>query len=208
MLDSFLSLFQQFDTSMLGDLSELDWTNIATYGALTVAFAGIVWTSSKKFVRFLWQKAEGVIGFATSTLVVVALWYTLLRVHVSISFNLDKEIFDDLLWFSAILFTPYYLLHYNLLTGFVLSVVRSGELLLDLLVFSWFPQKAEQNREKWKTRTGNVYQTWKDSINSLRGPKASQMSSLDVNQRSESTPSETSEPNSSAGNDGTPAEAG
>ena len=199
MLDSFLSLFQQFDTSMLGDLSELDWTNIATYGALTVTFAGIIWTSSKKFVRFLWQKTEGVIGFAASTLVVVALWYTLLRVHVSISFNLDKEVFDDLLWFSAVLFTPYYLLHYNLLTGFVLAVVRSVELLLDLLVFSWFPQKAEQNRTKWKTRTGNVYHTWKDRVSGLRGREAAQMSGVDVVKQPESAPLETLEPDSPTG---------
>ncbi|MEL6936850.1 MAG: hypothetical protein AAFO59_09300, partial [Cyanobacteria bacterium J06607_17] len=97
MLQSLLDLLQQLDTSMLSDLGELDWTNIATYGALTVAFAGIIWTSSKNFLKFLWQKTEGIIGFAVSTLVVVSLWYTLLRVHVSISFNLDKEIFDNLL---------------------------------------------------------------------------------------------------------------
>ncbi|MEO0397284.1 MAG: hypothetical protein AAF243_15045 [Cyanobacteria bacterium P01_A01_bin.137] len=161
MLQSLLDLLQQIDTSMLGDLSELDWTNIATYGALTVAFAGIIWTSSKNFLKFLWQKTEGIIGFAVSTLVVVSLWYTLLRVHVSISFNLDKEVFDNLLWFSAVLFTPYYLIHYNLLKGFLLAIIRSVELLLDLLVFSWFTEKAEQNRQKWRTRINNVYATWK-----------------------------------------------
>ena len=164
MLDSLLDLLQQFDTSALGDLSELDWTNIATYGALTLAVTGIIWTSSKNFVRFIWQKTEGIIGFAVSTLVIVALWYTLLRIHVSISFNLDKEVFDDFLWLAAILFTPYYLIHYKLLTGFLLTVVRSLELMLDLLVFSWFPEKAEQNRKKWRTRISNVYATWKNNI--------------------------------------------
>ncbi|MDJ0703871.1 MAG: hypothetical protein QNJ46_11380 [Leptolyngbyaceae cyanobacterium MO_188.B28] len=164
MWDSLLDLLQQFDTSAFGDLSELDWTNIATYGALILTAAGIIWTSSKNFLRFLWRKTEGIIGFAVSTLVIVALWYTLLRIHVSISFNLDKEIFDDLLWLSAVLFTPYYLIHYNLLTGFLLTVVRSLELMLDLLVFSWFPQKAEQNRKKWRDRISNVYATWKNNI--------------------------------------------
>ena len=42
MLDSLLDLLQQFDTSAFGDLSELDWTNIVTYGALTLALAGII----------------------------------------------------------------------------------------------------------------------------------------------------------------------
>ncbi|MEM9483333.1 MAG: hypothetical protein AAGA83_06535 [Cyanobacteria bacterium P01_F01_bin.116] len=164
MLQSLLDLLQQIDTSALGDLSELDWTNIATYGALTVAFAGIIWTASKNFLKLLWQKTEGIIGFAVSTLVVISLWYTLLRVHVSISFNLDKEIFDNLLWFSAILFTPYYLIHYNLLKGFVFTIVRSLELVLDLLVFSWFTEKAEQNRQKWRTRINNVYAAWKNNL--------------------------------------------
>ncbi len=164
MMESLIDWLQQFDPSTLGDFSELDWTNIATYGALALAFVGIIWTSSKNFVKFLWQKIEGIIGFTTSTLVVVSLWYTLLRVHVSISFNLDKEVFDNLLWFSAILFTPYYLLHYNLLTGFLLTVVRSLELIVDLLVFSWFPEKAEQNRKKWRTRINNTYKTWKDNV--------------------------------------------
>lgn len=161
MFESLLDWFQQIDTSMLGDL---DWTNVATYGALTAVFVGIVWTASRNFLKFLWQKTEGLIGFAVSTLVVISLWYTLLRVHVSISFNLDKEIFDNLLWFSAILFTPYYLVHYNLLQGFVLTVVRSLELVLDLLIFSWFPQKAEQNRQKWRDRIHNTYATWKGNI--------------------------------------------
>lgn len=164
MLQSLLDLLQQIDTSALGDLSELDWTNIATYGALTVAFAGIIWTASKNFLKLLWQKTEGIIGFAVSTLVVISLWYTLLRVHVSISFNLDKEVFDNLLWFSAILFTPYYLIHYNLLKGFVFTIVRSLELVLDLLVFSWFTEKAEQNRQKWRTRINNVYAAWKNNL--------------------------------------------
>ena len=167
MLQSLFDLLQQIDMSALGDLSEFDWTNIATYGALTVAFAGIIWTVSKNFLKLLWQKAEGLIGFTVSTLVVISLWYTLLRVHVSISFNLDKEVFDNLLWFSAILFTPYYLIHYNLLTGFLLTILRTLELVLDLLIFSWFPEKAEQNRKKWKTRIGGVSQTWKNTIGSL-----------------------------------------
>ncbi|MEM7793168.1 MAG: hypothetical protein AAF579_01785 [Cyanobacteria bacterium P01_C01_bin.118] len=167
MPDSLFDLLQQIDLSALGDLSELDWTNIATYGTITVAFAGIIWTTSKNFLKLLWQKTEGLIGFAVSTLVVISLWYTLLRVHVSISFNLDKEVFDNLLWFSAILFTPYYLIHYQLLTGFLLTIVRSIELVLDLLIFSWFPEKAEQNRQKWRTRINNVYTAWKNNLEGL-----------------------------------------
>lgn len=164
MLQALLDWLQNIDTSAFGELNDLDWTSIATYGAVTVAFAGIIWTASKKFLKFIWQKTEGFIGFAVSTLVVVSLWYTLLRVHVSISFNLDKEIFDNLLWFSAVLFTPYYLIHYKLLARFLLAVVRSVELVLDLLVFSWFPKKAEQNREKWRTRISNSYQGLRDGI--------------------------------------------
>ena len=167
MLQSFLDLLQQIDTSMLGELNDLDWTNIATYSALIVAFAGIIWTTSKRVVKLLWQKTEGIIGFAVSTLVVVSLWYTLLRVHVSISFNLDKEVFDNLLWFAAILFTPYYLIHYRLLTGVFLTVVRSVELVLDLLVFSWFPQKAEHNRNKWKARISHLYPSWKRDMTAV-----------------------------------------
>ncbi|MGD1951012.1 MAG: hypothetical protein ACFB14_15375 [Leptolyngbyaceae cyanobacterium] len=163
-MESLIDWLQQIDTSMLGDLNDLDWTNLATYGVLALALAGIVWTTVKNLVRSVWQKIEGVVGFVVSTLVVVSLWYTLLRVHVSISFNLDKEVFDNLLWFSAILFTPYYLIHYKLLTGFLVATVRSVELVLDLLVFSWFPQKAEQNREKWRTRIGNSYQGWKGGV--------------------------------------------
>ena len=181
-MESLIDWLQQIDTSMLGDLSELDWTNIATYGALTLALAGVVWTTAKSLVQFLWQKTEGFIGFVVSTLVVISLWYTLLRVHVSISFNLDKEVFDNLLWFSAILFTPYYLLHYNLLKGFVLTVVRLIELLLDLLVFSWFPKKAEHNREKWRARISNVYQTWKDNVDDFfqKGRSAVQGSQMSL----------------------------
>lgn len=167
MLQSLLDLLQQIDLSAFGDFSELDWTNIATYGALVVAFAGIIWTTTKNFLKVLWQKTEGLIGFTVSTLVVISLWYTLLRVHVSISFNLDKEVFDNLLWFSAILFTPYYLVHYNLLKGFVLTIVRSVELILDLLIFSWFTEKAEQNRQKWRTRINNVYTAWKNNLEDL-----------------------------------------
>ena len=136
MLQSLLDLLQQADTSMVGDLSELEWTSVATYMALGAALAGTVWTVAKRFLTLAWEKTEGLIGFVVSTLVVISLWYTLLRVHVSISFNLDKEVFDNLLWFSAILFTPYYLIHYRLLTGFVMTWVRAGELVLDLLVFS------------------------------------------------------------------------
>ena len=163
-MEPLIDWLQQIDISTLGDLSEIDWTNLTTYGVLALALAGIVWTTAKNLVWFVWQKTEGIIGFIVSTLVVVSLWYTLLRVHVSISFNLDKEVFDNLLWFSAILFTPYYLIHYKLVTGFLLTIVRSLELVLDLLVFSWFPKKAEQNRVKWRTRINNRYQSWKDGI--------------------------------------------
>ncbi|ESA32735.1 hypothetical protein N836_25810 [Leptolyngbya sp. Heron Island J] len=179
-MEPLIDWLQQIDTSMLGDLSDLDLTNLATYGVLALALAGIVWTTAKNLVRFVWQKTEGIIGFVVSTLVVVSLWYTLLRVHVSISFNLDKEVFDNLLWFSAILFTPYYLIHYKLLTGFLLAIVRSLELVLDLLVFSWFPQKAEQNREKWRSRISSLYQSWKDSIGDFFHTKDAAMPTAEI----------------------------
>lgn len=180
MLQSMLDLLQQIDTSALGEFSELDWTNIATYGALTIALAGIIWTTAKNFLKALWQKTEGLIGFTVSTLVVISLWYTLLRVHVSISFNLDKEVFDNLLWFSAILFTPYYLIHYRLLTGFLLSIVRTFELVIDLLIFSWFPEKAEQNREKWRTRIGGLSQIWKSPVDKLFQKESAFVPTADV----------------------------
>ena len=166
-MESLIDWLQQIDTSVLGDLSDLDWTNLATYGVLALALAGIVWTTVKNLVLSVWQKVEGAVGFVVSTLVVISLWYTLLRVHVSISFNLDKEVFDNLLWFSAILFTPYYLIHYKLLTGFLLTIVRSVELVMDLLVFSWFPQKAEANREKWRARISGSYKSWKGGVENL-----------------------------------------
>lgn len=185
-MESLIDWLQQIDTSMLGDLSELDWTNIATYGVLALAMAGVVWTTAQSLVKFLWQKTEGIIGFIVSTLVVVSLWYTLLRVHVSISFNLDKEVFDNLLWFSAILFTPYYLLHYNLLIGFLITVVRTAELVLDLFVFSWFPGKAEQNRKKWRTRLNNTYASWIDNVKDFfqQGRSAVQESQMSLGLKS------------------------
>ncbi|MEO1403859.1 MAG: hypothetical protein AAFV72_21780 [Cyanobacteria bacterium J06635_1] len=177
---SFLDWLRQFDLSTLGDLSELDWTDIATYGALVLAIGGGLWASFQNFLRFLWRKTEGILGFVISTLVVFSLWYSLLRVHVSISFNLDKEIFDNYLLLSAVSFTPYYLIHYNLLKGFFLVVIRSIELAIDLLVFSWFPQKAEQNREKWRTRVNRVYKAWREGLGSFfqKGIEAAQASQL------------------------------
>ena len=131
-------------------------------------------------MQFVWSKVEPVLGFAISSLVVFSLWYSLLRVHVSVSFNLDKELFDNLLWLSAIFFTPYYLVHYNLLTGFFWVVVRAFELIIDLFVFSWFPQRAERNREKWRNRVVNAYDTAKQGLTELwqKGVSAAQESQL------------------------------
>jgi len=160
----FLDWLQQFDISALGDLSELDWGDIATYGTLAIALGGGIWASSKSFIKFVWEKVEPALGFAISTLVVFSLWYSLLRVHVSVSFNLDKEAFDNLLWLSAVFFTPYYLVRYNLLVGAFLTIARTVELLVDLLIFSWFPQRAEQNRQKWRTRATRAYSNVQQSI--------------------------------------------
>ncbi|MEO0457982.1 MAG: hypothetical protein AAF152_15570 [Cyanobacteria bacterium P01_A01_bin.114] len=198
MLDSsLLEWLRQFDLSMLGDLSELDWTDIATYGALALAVGSGIWASSKNLLRFLWRKTEGILGFAISTFVVFSLWYSLLRVHVSISFNLDKEIFDNCLLLSAVLFTPYYLIHYNLLKGFFLAVLRSVELTIDLLIFSWFPQKAEQNREKWRTRVSRLSKAWKNGLENFfqKGIEAAQASQLPFGLNSpKSSEAEVSEP--------------
>ncbi|MCM1983647.1 hypothetical protein [Lyngbya confervoides] len=164
----------------LGDLTELDWTSIATYGALVLTAAAVIWTSLKNLIQFLWHKLDGIVGFVISTFVVFALWFSLLRIHVSISFNLDKEIFDDYLWLSALLFTPYYVLHYGLIKGLIIGLVRSMELMLDLLVFSWFPQKAEKNRDKWRTRVIALYNSAKDSLENFWqfGVKAIQESQM------------------------------
>lgn len=165
MWESFLlDWLQQFDMSSLADLSELDWTDIATYSTVGVAVGGTLWSSSKSFLKFLWDKVEGILGFLVSTLVVFSLWYSLLRVHVSVSFNLDKELFDNFLQLSALSFTPYYLIRYKLLAGVLLFTTRTVELIVDLTVFSWFPEKAEQNRAKWGDRVRNAYQTCKDSV--------------------------------------------
>ncbi|MEM9163432.1 MAG: hypothetical protein AAGC54_10230 [Cyanobacteria bacterium P01_F01_bin.4] len=194
---SFLDWLRQFDLSMLGDLSELNWTDIATYSALVLAIGGGLWASFQNFLRFLWRKTEGILGFVISTLVVFSLWYSLLRVHVSVSFNLDKEIFDNCLWLSAVLFTPYYLIHYNLLKGFFLMVIRGIELTIDLLVFSWFPQKAEQNREKWRARVSGLYKAWQNGLESFlqKGIEAAQSSHLPFDlQFPKSSETEVSEP--------------
>ena len=163
----FLDWLQQIDLSALGDLSELDWANIATYGTVGIAVGSAIWTSSKSFLQFAWSKVEPILGFAISTLVVFSLWYSLLRVHVSVSFNLDKELFDNLLWLSAVLFTPYYLVRYNLLISAFMTIARTAELLVDLLVFSWFPQQAERNRQKWRTRVTGVYQSIQEGVTDL-----------------------------------------
>ena len=160
-----LDWLQQFDLSSLGDLSELDWTDIATYSTVAIAIGGTLWSSFKHFFQFLWDKVEGILGFTISTLVVFSLWYTLLRVHVSVSFNLDKELFDNFLQLSALTFTPYYLIRYNLLAGLLLCVARTMELVIDLVVFSWFPEKAERNRAKWGDRVRQAYQAWQNSVN-------------------------------------------
>ena len=176
----FLDWLQQIDLSALGDLSEVDWADVATYGTLAVAVGGAAWTSSKSLIQFAWSKVEPVLGFAVSSLVVFSLWYSLLRVHVSVSFNLDKEVFDNLLWLSAVCFTPYYLIRYNLLTGSFLLVTRTLELLSDLLIFSWFPEKAEQNRQKWRNRTVNTYNNARQGLTELwqKGVSAAQASQL------------------------------
>ncbi|MEM9213701.1 MAG: hypothetical protein AAGD25_05080 [Cyanobacteria bacterium P01_F01_bin.150] len=171
MWDSFLlDWLQQFDLTSLGDLSELDWADVATYGTVAIAIGGTLWLSFKRFLKFTWDKVEGFIGFVVSTLVVFSLWYSLMRVHVSVSFNLDKELFDNFLQLSAFAFTPYYLIRYRLLAGVLLIVTRMAELMLDLAIFSWFPQKAEQNRAKWGDRVRRIYQGGQNRVRNLIQP--------------------------------------
>ncbi|NEP47072.1 MAG: hypothetical protein F6K35_51005 [Okeania sp. SIO2H7] len=165
MWESFLlDWLQQFDLTSLGDLSELDWADIATYSTVAIAISTTLWSSFKRFFQSLWDKVEGILGFAVSTLVVFSLWYSLLRVHVSVSFNLDKELFDNFLQLSALSFTPYYLIRYKLLAGVLLVIARTVELVTDLVVFSWFPEKAEQNRAKWGDRVRRAYQAGQASM--------------------------------------------
>ena len=97
---------------------------------------------------------KGVLGFAVSTLVVISLWVAILRIHVSLSFNVDKELFDNLLWLSALSFTPYYLIKYEMFERLATSLLRTIELLCDLIVFSWFEERAKANRMKWRSRFG------------------------------------------------------
>ncbi len=126
------------------DLTDLSVT-------LAVLFSG-GYVMLKDALRPLWKTVEGPIGFVVSTLVVVSLWVSLLRIHVSISFNIDKELFDNLLWLSALTFTPYYLIKYEMFENTLLFFVRCVELIFDLFIFSWFEEKAKKNREKWKSR--------------------------------------------------------
>lgn len=181
MWESFLlDWLQQFDLASLADLSELDWADIATYSTVAIAISTTLWSSCKHFFQFLWNKVEGILGFAISTLVVFSLWYSLLRVHVSVSFNLDKELFDNFLQLSALSFTPYYLIRYKLLTGVLLLTTRTVELVLDLAVFSWFPEKAERNRAKWGDRVRRAYQTGQNNVKDFfkTGFRAAQESQL------------------------------
>ena len=191
MWESFLlDWLQQFDLSSLGDLSELDWADIATYSTVAIAIGGTLWSSFKSFFHFLWDKVEGILGFTVSTLVVFSLWYSLLRVHVSVSFNLDKELFDNFLQLSALSFTPYYLIRYNLLAGVLLFVTRTVELVLDLAVFSWFPEKAAQNRTKWGDRVRHTYKACQNGVNDFfkTGFSAAQDSQLPFGLGSTPTP--------------------
>lgn len=166
MWESFLlDWLQQLDVANVGNLTELDWTDIATYSTVAIAIGGTLWVSFKSFFQFLWDKIEGIVGFIVSTLVVFSLWYSLLRVHVSVSFNLDKELFDNFLQLSALSFTPYYLIRYKLLALVLLMMTRTIELIIDLAVFSWFPEKAEYNRAKWGDRIRNLYRVCQSSVN-------------------------------------------
>lgn len=158
---------QQLDVENVGNLGEWDWADIATYSTFAIAIGGTLWVSFKRFFQFLWNKVEGTVGFIVSTLVVFSLWYSLLRVHVSVSFNLDKELFDNFLQLSALSFTPYYLIRYKLLMVVVSIITRTTELVIDLAIFSWFPEKAESNRAKWGDRVRRTYRTCQNSINGL-----------------------------------------
>ena len=144
-----IDLLNNFDFTSLADL---DWADISAYSAVLLTVGTGVYASSKMFMSHVWGQLEKPLGFIISTLVVVSLWYAIIRVHVSVSFNLDKEMFDDLLWLSAITFTPYYLARYELIETTFTVIFRALELALDLMVFSWFEEKAKSNRIKWKTR--------------------------------------------------------
>lgn len=138
-------------SDILNGLSQLDISDISLFFA---ALAGMGYSVVKEALKPIWVVVERPLGFVLSTLVVVSLWVALLRIHVSLSFNVDKELFDNLLWLSAITYTPYYIIKYSLTEQLVLFFVRTIELLLDLFIFSWFEEKAKANRLKWRQRLG------------------------------------------------------
>lgn len=139
---------------ILQQLSQLDIPDVGIVLAI-VASSGYVMV--KDALRPLWQRVEGPIGFVISTLVVISLWVSLLRIHVSISFNIDKELFDNLLWLSALTFTPYYLIKYEMFERVALFFIRTTELVLDLFIFSWFEERAKANRAKWRGRLNKLF---------------------------------------------------
>jgi hypothetical protein len=149
----------------LTSVSQIDWVDISTYTLIFMTTCGSMYTLSKTFLGVVWQRVEPVAGFGISSLVVFSLWYAILRVHVSVSFNLDKELFDDLLWLSALTFTPYYLARYALIEQTFIFIWRTLELLVDLAFFSWFEEIAKMNRLKWSSRV----RVWRYRITSSWG---------------------------------------
>lgn len=145
--------FSQLDWS---NLSDVDWTTVNTYLAILAASCTAIWVSLKDSLLLIWKKVEKPLGFVISSLVVWSLWLAILRTHISSTFNLDREIYDDALWISALLFTPYYLITYKLLNITVMTTVRIFEFLIDVFVFSWFENKAQANRTKWKNRLSGL----------------------------------------------------
>ena len=137
-------------------LSNMDWADFAAYGALTAGAAGTLGALFSQTFYHTWRRVEKPIRFIVSTLVLFTLWYSTLRIHISLSMNLDHQHFDEFLWYSAIAYTPVYLLTYRLETVTITLAAWIFEMLLDLLILSWFPELAETNRSKWKVRFSNV----------------------------------------------------
>ena len=131
------------------NITQLDVSNISL---LLATLASVGYSAFKQALQPIWLVIEKPLGFALSSLVVVSLWVALLRIHVSLSFNVDSELFDNLLWLSAITYTPYYVIKYGLTERLALFFVRTVELVVDLLVWSWFEEKASANRIKWRKR--------------------------------------------------------
>lgn len=126
---------------LLTQLANMDWADIAAYSALVAGAAGTVGALFSQTFYYAWKRVEAPVRFVVSTLVLFTLWYSTLRIH----------------WYSALLYTPVYLLTYRLEKLAITAASWIFEMFLDLVILSWMPEIAERNRIKWRTRIGMAW---------------------------------------------------